>query len=303
MKKVLVSLVFVIAIALAGCAAADGVTVTDMAGREVTLEAPADKVVVLMPADAEILFALGAGDTVVGCGTYCATPEELAVMPDLANVTVVNSGYVINIEQILALEPQLVIMTTMDQTKEHVDALAAGGVQVAVTDAQDLAGVYQAIELIGALTGRDAEAAALTESMRSRFAEISALAGETGKTLYVEESPLQWGLWAAGNHTYMNDLAKICGLTNIFEDLEGHKSVSEEQVIERNPDVIITMSMYDAPDEEIKNRAGWENVSAVQSGAVIYDPTNAVALPGPRLVDVAEMLLELAMPEALAPAA
>ena len=120
---------------------------------------------------------------------------------------------------------------------------------------------------------------------------------DTGLKLYVDESPLQWGLWSAGKGTYFDDLAEICGLTNIFSDIEGHQSVSEEQVLERNPDIIISMTMYygegELPDEEIKNRAGWENVSAVKNGAVVYDPTNAVALPGPRLTEVADLLLEL----------
>lgn len=287
---------------------AEGITVTDMLGRDITLDAPAGKVVVLMPADAEILYALGASDRIVGVGTYCAAAPEPEVMPGIDQLPVVDSGYVTNVEEILKLEPQLVILTKMGHSEELVDALAKGGVQVAVTDAQDLEGVYTDITLLGALTGKEAEAEQLIASMKQKFEEISAKAGETGKTLYVEESPLQWGLWAAGTGTYMDDLAAICGMTNIFADLEGHQAVSEEQVLERNPDVIITMTMYygegDLPDAEIMGRTGWENVSAVQSGSVIYDPTNAIALPGPRLTEVAEMLLEkLQADDAAEPAA
>ena len=309
MSKKLVSLFLALALVLA-CVpvfAEGGVTVTDMAGREITLEAPAERVVVLMPADAEILNAIGAFDTIVGVGTYCATPEEAAVMPGIDQLPVVDSGYVTNVEQIVKLAPQVVILTKMGHSEDLVNSLAEGNVQVVVTDAQDLEGVYTDIALIGAITGKNAEAEQLIADMKAKFAEITEKAGETGKTLYVEESPLQWGLWAAGNGTYMNDIAAICGLTNIFADVEGHQSVSEEQVLERNPDVIITMSMYygvgDLPDAEIRNRAGWENVSAVQNNAVIYDPTNAVALPGPRLTDVAEMLLDAFAAEEAEPAA
>lgn len=281
--------------------------VNDMAGRRITLNAPADRVVVMMPADAEILNAIGAFETIVGVGMYCATPEETAVMPGIDQLPVVDSGYVTNVEQVLELNPQVVILTKMGHSEELVDSLAAGGVQVVVTDAQDLEGVYADITLLGAVTGKNAEAEALIADMKQKFAAVSEKAGETGKTLYIEESPLQWGLWTAGKGTYMDDIAAICGLTNIFADVEGHKDVSEEQVLERNPDVIITMSMYygegDLPDAEIKNRAGWENVSAVRNDAVIYDPTNAVALPGPRLTDVAEMLLDAFTEEAAEPAA
>lgn len=303
MTRKLVSLLLC-ALMLCACLPAlaeDGLTVTDMLGREITLAAPADRVVVLMPADAEILWALGAADAVVGIGTYCATPEEIAVMEGIDELPVVDSGYVTNVEEILKLEPQAVILTKMGHSEDLVNSLAAGNVQVVVTDAQDLAGVYDAILLIGAVVGKADEAQALVNDMRTELEEISRQAGETGKTVYVEESPLEWGLWAAGTGTYMDDLAAICGLTNIFADLEGHQAVSEEQVLARDPDVIVTMSMYygygDLPDDEIKGRVGWENVSAVQNGAVIYDPSNAVALPGPRLVDVAKLLLELVTAE------
>ena len=121
----------------------------------------------------------------------------------------------------------------------------------------------------------------------------------TGLKLYVDESPLMFGLWSAGKGTYMDDIAGICGLTNIFADIEKHQAVSEEQVLERNPDIIITTNLFDPswmtemPADEIKGRAGWENISAIQNDMVVYDPTNAVAIPGPRLTEVAEMLFEL----------
>ena len=303
MSKKLVSL-FLAALMLCACLPAlseDGVTVTDMLGRQITLSAPADRVVVLMPADAEILWALGASDAVVGIGTYCAAPEEAAVMPGIESLPVVDSGYVTNVEEILKLEPQAVILTKMGHSEDLVNALASGNVQVVVTDAQDVAGVYDAIALIGQVVGKADEAQALIADMQQKFADITARAGETGKSLYIEESPLMWGLWTAGKGTYLDDLAAICGLENIFADLEGHQAVSEEQVLARNPDIIITMTMYygegDLPDAEIMGRTGWENVSAVKNGAVIYDPTNAVALPGPRLTEVAEMLLTLVTAE------
>ncbi len=299
MSKKIVSLVLC-ALMLCACLpglAEDGISVTDMLGREISLSGPADRVVVLMPADAEILWALGAADTVVGVGTYCVTPEESAVMPGIEQLPVVDSGYVTNLEEIVLLQPQVVILTKMGHSEDLVNALASCGIQVVVTDAQDLNGVYDDILLIGKIMGKDDEAKALVSDMQQQLADIAAQAGETGLTVYVEESPLEWGLWTAGSGTYIDDLAAICGLTNIFADLEGHQPVSEEQVLIENPDVIITMSMYygvgDLPDAEIMGRTGWNSITAVKNGAVLYDPTNAVALPGPRLVDVAQMLLEL----------
>ncbi|MBR6300538.1 MAG: ABC transporter substrate-binding protein [Clostridia bacterium] len=297
MKKLLVLLALILLL-VCTCALADGITVTDMMGREMTFDAPADRVVVMMPADCEIVYALGAKDSLIGIGTYCETKPEMAIMPELAGLPVVNSGYVTNVEQILALAPNAVIMATMDVQPAITEQLESSGVKVVATDAQSLEDVYTDIRLIGKILGKNAEAEELVASMQQQLADIAAKAPKAGKTLYVEESPLEWGLWAAGSGTYMNDLCELLGMTNIFAaDFALHQPVSEEAVLERNPDIIVTMMMYydygPLPDEEIMNRPGWENVSAVQNDAVLYDETNAVALPGPRLVEVAQMLLDL----------
>lgn len=73
---------------------------------------------------------------------------------------------------------------------------------------------------------------------------VAAESENTGKTVYFEVSPLQYGLWTAGSNTFMDELAALCGLTNAFADVEGWASVSEEQVIARDPDYIVTITMY-----------------------------------------------------------
>lgn len=274
-----------------GCAEDAAVTVTDMTGREITLDAPATRVVALTASDCEILYALGAGDTLVGRGEYCDYPEDVQAVPS------VQSGYETNVEQIIALEPQVVLMATMAQTKEQVEALEAAGVHVIVSDAQDIAGVYTAIELIGAVTGKNDEAAALIAGMKDSFAAIAAKAeGDGSKTVYFEVSPLEYGLWTAGKGTFMDELAQMIGLKNAFEDVEGWAAISEEQVLERDPDYIVTISMYygegPTPVEEIMGREGWQELKAVKNGAVFNADSNEVSRPGPRLVDAAQALYD-----------
>lgn len=269
--------------------AAESIIVTDMMGREISLPAPASKIVVLTAAECEILYALGAGNTVVGKGEYCDWPEEASSIP------VVNSGYMTNVEQIIALEPDLVIMNSMDQSPEDVTKLEEAGVRVAVTVAADIAGVYESIELIGALTGKREESSALVENMKTVFDGIRANpAGNGEQTVYFEVSPLQWGLWTAGRGTFMDEIAELAGLKNCFADVDGWAEVSEEQVLERNPDYIVTISMYygegPTPVEEILSRAGWENVTAVKNEAILNLQDNELTRPGPRLADGAVML-------------
>lgn len=273
------------------------ITVTDMMGRTVTLEEPATRVVALTASDCEILYAIGAGDTLVGRGEYCDYP------PEVLDIPAVNSGSDTNIEQILALEPQVLIMSDMAQTEEQVTQLESAGVHVVVSDAEDIAGTYTAIEMIGALMGKDAEAAAVVENMKNTFADLQAKVGDgSGKTIYFEVSPLEWGLWAAGAHTFMDEVANLLGLTNVFADVEGWSAVSEEEVLARNPDYILTITMYygegPTPEEEIMARPGWENVSAVQNGAILCLPNNELSRPAPRLVDGAQALYDFVYGEA-----
>lgn len=305
MTKKLVSLFLALVMALsltAAFAESTAVTVTDMAGREITLDAPATKVVALTASDCEILAALGAEDTLVGRGEYCDYPESVLEVP------AVQSGADTNLEQIIALEPQVVIMAKMAQTEEQVAALEEAGIRVVVSDAQDIEGVYTAIRLIGALVGRNDEAEAMVADMQSTFADIAAKSENTGKTVYFEVSPLQWGLWTAGKGTFMDELATMCGLTNAFADVEGWAEISEEQVLERDPDYIVTISMYygegPTPVEEIKSRAGWDALKAVQNDAIFNADSNEVSRPGPRLKDAAEALYTFVTgEEALTPAA
>ena len=305
MTKKLVSLFLALVMALsltAAFAESAAVTVTDMAGREIALDAPATKVVALTASDCEILAALGAEDTLVGRGEYCDYPESILEVP------AVQSGADTNLEQIIALEPQVVIMAKMAQTEEQVAALEEAGIRVVVSDAQDIEGVYTAIRLIGTLVGRNDEAEAMVADMQSTFADIAAKSENTGKTVYFEVSPLQWGLWTAGKGTFMDELATMCGLTNAFADVEGWAEISEEQVLERDPDYIVTISMYygegPTPVEEIKSRAGWDALKAVQNDAIFNADSNEVSRPGPRLKDAAEALYTFVTgEEALTPAA
>lgn len=271
-------------------AMAQGAAVTDMTGRTVTLAEPVTRVVALTASDCEILYALGAGDLLVGRGTYCDYPQAALEVP------VVNSGEQTNLEEIVALEPQVVLMSTMAQTAEQVQALKKAGIEVLETDAHDIEGVYQAIRMIGQVVDRQAEAQALVERMQGVFADIAAQAQNTDKTVYFEVSPLEWGLWTAGKGTFMDELAALCGLNNAFSDVEGWAQISEEQVLARDPDYIVTVTMYfgegPTPVEEIIGRAGWQDLKAVSGGRIFQADNNQITRPGPRLTDAAQALYD-----------
>ena len=303
---ILVAAMMLLSFAAFAAAEDTSFTVTDMSGREITFDKPVEKAVALTASDCEIIFALGAGDILVGRGEYCDYPAEVFEIPS------VQSGYDTNIEQIIDLEPEVLFMSTMAQTEEQVAQLEAAGIKVVVSDAQDIEGTYTAISMIGEILGKTEEAQEVIDGMKAVFEEIQANKLDGTKTIYFEVSPLQWGLWTAGTSSFMSEIAEMMGLRNCFDDIsDSWAAISEEQVLERNPDFILTITMYygegPTPEEEIMGRAGWENVTAVKNGDILNLVNNELSRPAPRLAEGAQMLFDFVVEslaaEELAPAA
>ncbi|MGI6739286.1 MAG: ABC transporter substrate-binding protein [Christensenellales bacterium] len=283
MRKRTLLLVLLLAMLCIGVNAEE-IKLTDFEGREVTLSKPAERIIALMPGDCEILYALGAGDKLIGRGKYCNYPEEVLKVEE------VESGGELNLEQLIGLKPDLIIATKMAHTEENMEALEKAGIPSLVTDAQNIEGVYKAIELIGAACGKNEEAAKLIDDMKAGFEEVvKKVDGRSGGTVYFEVTPLQYGLWASGGGSFMDEIGNMLGLENIFASEGAWAQVSEEQVIAKNPDVIVTTTMYfgdgPTPVEEILSRKGWENIKAIENENIYNADNDAITRPGPRLVD------------------
>jgi len=296
LSAILALALLLLALPLAACNNADkpgdntpnpaAISVVDMTGRTVTLDKPAERVVALTASTCEIVYALGSGDTVVGRGEYCNWPAEALNKPSVA------SGAETNIEQIIALKPDLVLMDSMDQTPEQVKQLENAGIKVYASSSHNIADTYESILQIGHLMGKDSQAQAIVDNMKKTFDELSAK--KVSGTVYFEVSPLEYGLWTAGNGTFMNEVAELIGLKNIFSDLNGWAEVSEEQVLQRNPDYIVTVGMFFGegltPTEEILARKSWQNITAVKNNRILNLSNDELSRPGPRLAEGAQSL-------------
>ena len=285
MSKKIVSLFLALLMALSlsnAMAESAGLTVTDMFGREVTLPDAATRIIAMEPSDCEILYALGCGDALVGRGMYCDYPESVLDLP------AVQSGENINLEEILALNPQVVVLTGMHHLEEQIALLEQNGVKVIGTDANSISEVYDSIRLLGTVMGKEAEAESIIADMKAAFDDIAARCEKTDQTIYFEVMPLEWGLWSAGSGTFMQELAELCGMQNAFADIEGWKAISQEQVIERNPDYIVLVTgMGEAAVDEVMAREGWDDIKAIQNAKVYNADSYALTRPAPRLKDAA----------------
>jgi iron complex transport system substrate-binding protein len=283
------------------------IDVTDMAGNAVQLDSFASRIVVLDAADCEILCAIGAAGQIVGRSDACDYPESVASIPS------VTADGTVSPERILELKPQVVVLSANEaQDADLLSALQSAGVQPVVTDATDVNGVYTAITLLGAIADRVAEAGSLVANMLTAFAGIQEkTANSASQSVYFELSPLADGLETAGSGTLLNSIAALLGLKNEFEDLQGYASITQDQVVGRNPDIIVTTT----PDgvtstvpattdgeetsgnalgatDEIMERPGWEDVAAVARQRVYAADGEALTRPGPRLLDAVTALYD-----------
>lgn len=269
-----------------------GFTVVDSRGIEVPFEKVPEKIVSLMPSNTEILYSLNCGESIVAVSEYCNYPEETENKPKLP------TGEMLNVEAILALEADVVILGNMSAMEDQIYQLEESGVNVIVTEANNLSETFDVIGIIGKTVGKEEEAQALVNAMKEGFDDIRA-AVERNKavSIFVEVSPLEYGLWSCGRNTFIHELIEIVGANNIFEDIEGWSAVSEEQVLTRNPDVIITtaspLTGIDDPVGDIKSRANWNQTGAVKNDKVFMIDGDMVTRPGPRLLDGAKELVKL----------
>jgi iron complex transport system substrate-binding protein len=297
-RKTLI-LTLLITLLIAGCrpaAAPSGeIALTDGLGRPVVLNEAAQRVVSLAPSNTEILFAIGAGDQVVGRDEFSDYPEAAL------NVASIGSAYeALNTELIVSLKPDLVLAAEIN-TPEQVKALEDLGLTVYyLSNPVTLEEMYGNLEIVAQLTGRGTEAAALIESLKARVAAVDekiAPLSSRFSVFYELDSTDPAKPFTAGKGTFITLLIERAGGYNIAADLDGYPQMSLEQVVAADPSfIILGDSMWGVTPESVAARPGWENLTAVKNGQVLPFDDNLVSRPGPRLVDGLEQLVKLLRP-------
>lgn len=272
------------------------VTITDALDKDVTLEEDPEKIVSLIPSNAEILFALGAGSEVVGVSDFANYPEETA---DIEKI----GGMEFNVEKIISLDPDLVLAhgSSAHNSEAGLQQLRDAGIAVlVVNDAKSFDEVYTSMEMIGQATGETEAAEELIADMKSKIEEIKSKAEsiEETKSVFVEVSPAP-EIYSPGKNTFMDDMLSLINATNVTHDQEGWNQIDQEAIIQANPDVIITTYGYytEKPVEQVLSRDGWKDVTAVKEERVVDVHSDLVTRSGPRLVEGVEEIAKAVYPD------
>ena len=259
---------------------------------------PADvrRIVSLAPNLTETIYALGAQDRLVGVTNYCDYP------PDALKKTKIGTALNPSLEAIVGLKPDLVLATTAIDRLETVQSLERLGISVYATDPHTVEEILVSIRNVGDVIGSPQPGEALAASLASRLARLkNRLAGSAPKRILfvVWETPLI----TMGKNTFLADAVRWAGGESVFQLTQNWPPVSLEEAVRLQPDALVFASGDPRNSEkELRNlRAapGWRAMHAVEQGKIIT-VSDAIARPGPRLIDAVEELARALHPDAFA---
>lgn len=254
------------------------------------------RIVSLSPSTTETLFAIGAGEQVVGVTSYCTYPEEAATREIIGGF----SPKTINIETIISLNPDLVI-AGVSAHQPIADTLREAGIPVISIEPRSVDDVSDIIEELAIITGHEEQGKAISEDIARRIevidSKLQTLKNERLKVFYeVWDAPLM----TAGPNSFTGQMITYAGGINIFSDIEGdYPQVSPEELVSRNPQVIISSDTHGSKltADAMKTREGWSEIDAYKNDRIILLDGDIVSRPGPRMIIAIEMMAEALYPE------
>jgi len=285
------------AAALAAAAPAGAALVRDAVGRSVAVPEAPRRIVSLAPNITEILYAVGAGDLVVGVTDYCEWPPEAARKPHVGGF--VNPS----IEAVAALDPDLVLATADGNRPEDVERIAGLGIPVYTVDTRSVAEILRTIDTVGELVGRGKPARALVGELAARREAVRArVAGLPPVPVFVaiDRRPLI----SAADGTFVGEMIALAGGRNVAGDSPvKYPVVSMERLLAADPAVIVDATDADRPDDAAaaarwRELPGAAALTAVRTGRVHAVGDGSFFIPGPRIMDRLEHLARLLHPPA-----
>jgi iron complex transport system substrate-binding protein len=269
-------------------------TLTDDEGTTITLPEEPDAVVSLTPATTELLFAMGAGDKVVGRTDFDDYPPEVVEVPAVATF----SGVLI--EQVVDLEPDLVIAGGNNFTPSgDVDRLRDLGLSVLVVYAPDMAGVLADIRLVGRAIGAESEAESVIGDIQARLDEVSAAVADLERPGVFYEIGYEPEIYGPAPESFVADMVNLAGGEPITTTDPAVFSISLERLVDLDPQVIVLGdAAYGVCPTSVVIRPGWTAITAVRDGNVRPVDDIIVTRPGPRIGEGLAALALAIHPEA-----
>ena len=288
MRKLFIALlVLTFVITLSGCKGEIEVTeftVTDREGTEVVIPTNITKIVSTAPSNTEVIIGLGLGDMLVAVDKYSPTEglsEDIAIInfrePD--------------IELLISLEPDIVVASGHNKVGDDdpFKLLKEAGIAVVyIPSADSLQGILDDITFIGLVLGKVEEANTITTDLQTEFDEIAAIAATitTKVNVYFEIGDYSGTLYSFGTETFLNEVVTLVGGNNIYSSESGWLNVSVEDIISKNPDVIVTnQSNVEGIVASIMSRTGFDTIDAVINTQVFVVNGNSTSRGSQNIIE------------------
>ena len=276
------------------------VTTTTSRGLQAPAAAPT-RIVSLIPATTEMIFAMGAGNRLVGAGNFDRFPPEVDKLPRVGGLIDPDT------ERILALRPDLVIVyATQTELRQRLDR---AGVPYFLYEHRAMADIMETIRTLGARIGAAEQAERVAAGMERSLADIhKAVAGRPRlRTMLVfgrERGTLR-GVYASGGYGFLADLLDVAGSDNVFGAIKQQSvQASTEMILARRPDVIVELRYGDDSravnvDQELSVWSTLPSVPAVRNHRLYLLVGDEFVVPGPRIVNAARRLAQALHPETI----
>jgi len=263
----------------------------DEAGRTITVPNTVTRFISLAPSLTEIVYAIGAGQGLVGRTSYCTYPAEAL------KVEAVGDTLKPSIERIIALRPQIVFVSTASQLEAFTSQLEAHHIAVYVTDSHDLEGVFHSIQQIADVLGKQPQADELLKQLRARVSSVAEKVKSQPpvRVFYqVSDEPL----YTIGRDAFITDLIRRAGGISVTAEVPGAwPKYSAESALAANPEAIILPTGGSMGNANSAVASALKRSPAVANGHVYKINDDLLSRPGPRTVDGLEDLARALHPE------
>lgn len=272
------------------------IVVVDRLNRKVCLAGLPKRIISLAPATTELMFAIGAGDLLVGATDHCNYPPAASQIARIGGGTMQGISH----EIILSLKPDL-ILSKWDTHQPLIESLDRIRVPMLAIGPDSLVQLYEDAKTLGQATGHETEADDLIESMQRRVGALTSwvesLPKEQRRRVFYEvwDQPLM----TVGPKSFIGELLELGGMDNVFSDATvAYPRISDEVVLDRNPDVVLAPTTHQTRVslEILSKRQGWDRLSAVKNSQVFLIDGDKVSRCGPRMLDALEEMIRHVYP-------
>ncbi|HEV8427129.1 MAG TPA: cobalamin-binding protein [Pyrinomonadaceae bacterium] len=265
---------------------------TDDAGRRVSLPARVTRVISLAPNLTEIVFAVGAGDRLVGRTSYCDYPPEAKAVAEVGDTRTPG------LEKIIGLRPQVVLVSTASQLEVFTQQLQNQNIAVFVTDPHDLEGVFRSIQQIGEILGHKEQADLLVGRLRERTNAVEqAVKDKPPVRVFYQVSGEP--LYTAGRNSFVTDLMRRAGAVSVTAEVPGAwPKYSNESALASKPEAIILPTGGSMGSANSSVTEALRQSPAALQGRVYKINDDHLTRPGPRLIDGLEAMAKALHPDA-----